>query len=183
MTSQERKSLYESILKDVAKIVKKRIVEADANTTTLNEAADFESIEEITYEQFYDPSLNISFSSINDDYIFYDESTKQIGIAAKIEDRNSDASKDFEIWADSFGKVLEYFDIAVEASTEDLHEKFYKITTNSVVARFWKAWRRTLTDDAANDKLEDAIDDFFANVFEKAQSIDDVVEGITNMQY
>ena len=188
MNNKQRKCLYESILKDVAKIVKKRIDEAEDKENVLNEEGDelveWESAGDITYEQFYDPKLNASFSNINDDFIFYDDSTKQIGIAANIEDRNGDGgAKDFEIWADSFGKVLEYFDIAVEASTEDLHEKFFKITTNQVISRFWKAWRRTLNNDEVSDKLEDNIDDFYANVFEPAQTIDDVIAGITNMQY
>jgi hypothetical protein len=64
-----------------------------------------------------------------------------------------------------------------------LHEKFFKITTSQVIGRFWKAWRRTLNNDEVSDKLEDNVDDFYANVFEPAQTIDDVIAGITNMQY
>ena len=191
MTDKRKKALYESILKDVAKIVKKRLVEADYDSDMdLNEdgeLVEWDDLSEITYEEFYNPALNMSFSNINDDFIFYDASTKQIGVKAQIEDKSgSDGVREFEIWADSFGKVLEYYDIALEASVQNLHEHFWKISTNKVIEKFWKTWRKALSalnDDKLEDALDDNVDDFYANVIVSAESIDDVVDGIANMQY
>lgn len=189
MDKKEKKALYESIMMDVAKIVKRHLTESSEINEQDNfddqEIVEFDSLEDITEEQYYNPALNKSFSLINDDYIFFDQETNQIGMDAEIEDKNgSGETQKFQIWAESFGKMLEYFDIAVEASTQDVHDKFFRITTNPVMKKFWKAWRRHgVVSDEANDKLDDNIDDFYVNAIEPAENIADVVEKITNMQY
>lgn len=158
--------------------------EAPAGDYPAQRQQEWESLSDITYDEYYDPSLNQSFSLINDDFIFFDENNGKIGMDMSVEDRDSGDSRKFTLWAESFGKLLERFDIASEASIQNMSDKFWKIKTLPVCVKFWKAWRKNgiPTDDLEN-KLEDNIDDFFFKHFGNAKSVDDIADAIQNMTY
>lgn len=152
-------------------------------TGKVNESADtlagVQQVEDITYEQFYNPALNAEFSGINDDFIYLNAEGK-VGMDVHIEDRSGDGGRqDFQMFADSMGLLLEHFDIAVDASVEDVHDKFFRITCEPVVHKFWKGWKKVgIPTDEANDELEEKIDDFYVNVIQDAKTPEDIMQGM-----
>lgn len=145
---------------------------------------EWDSLPDITYEEYYNPLLNRSFSQINDDYLFWDADKNLIGMDVMVEDRDSKETREFKMWAPSFGKLLERFDIATEASIQNMSDKFYKVKTLPVNIRFWKAWRKYgIPNDEAEDILEDHIDDFYFKHIGNANDIDEVVKFIEEMDY
>lgn len=145
---------------------------------------EWDSLPDITYEEYYNPLLNRSFSQINDDYLFWDADKNLIGMDVMVEDRDSKETREFKMWAPSFGKLLERFDIATEASIQNMSDKFYKVKTLPVNIRFWKAWRKYgIPNDEAEDILEDHIDDFYFKHIGNANDIDEVVQFIEEMDY
>lgn len=156
----------------------------DINESTVNESAGaglagVQQVEDITCEQFYNPALNADFSAINDDFIFLN-GQGQVGMDVHVEDRSGDGGReDFKMFADSMGLLLEHYDIAVEASVEDVHDKFFRITCEPVVHKFWKGWKKVgIPTDEANDQLEEKIDDFYVNVIQDAKTPADVMNGM-----
>lgn len=145
---------------------------------------EWDSLPDITYEEYYNPLLNRSFSQINDDYLFWDADNNLIGMDVMVEDRDSKETREFKMWAPSFGKLLERFDIATEAAIQNMSDKFYKVKTLPVNIRFWKAWRKYgIPNDEAEDILEDHIDDFYFKHIGNANDIDEVVKFIEEMDY
>ena len=170
----EGKQIYDKVMSTVSETAK--------NVLGLNEAADLsgiQTVEEITYEQFYNPELNAQFSAINDDFIFLNDKG-QVGMDVHIQDKTGDGGKeDFVLWADSMGLLLEHFDIAVEASVEDVHDKFFRIWCEPVTHKFWKGWKKNcLPTDEASDALEEKIDDFYVNVIQDAKTPADIMTGM-----
>lgn len=156
--------------------------EESKNAPKLNESMDLsniQTVEEITCEQFYNPDLNAQFSAINDDFIFLNEAG-QVGIDVHIQDKTGDGGKeDFKLFADSMGLLLEHFDIAVEASVEDVHDKFFRIWCEPVPHKFWVGWKKNcLLTDEASDALEEKIDDFYVNVIQDAKTPEDIMNGM-----
>ena len=145
---------------------------------------EWDSLPDITYEEYYNPLLNRSFSQINDDYLFWDADNNLIGMDVMVEDRDTKETREFKMWAPSFGKLLERFDIATEAAIQNMSDKFYKVKTLPVNIRFWKAWRKYgIPNDEAEDILEDHIDDFYFKHIGNANDIDEVVKFIEEMDY
>lgn len=144
---------------------------------------EWDNLADITREEYYNPAYNRSFSNINDDFIFWDEKNNLIGMEMSIEDRDNGDSRQFKIWAPSFGKLLEHFDIAVDSAVQNMSDKFYKVKTLPVNMRFWKAWRKTITTDEIEDEIDDSIDDFYFNHLGTANDIDEVVKEIQEMKY
>ena len=145
---------------------------------------EWDSLPDITYEEYYNPLLNRSFSQINDDYLFWDADNNLIGMDVMVEDRDTKETREFKMWAPSFGKLLERFDIATEAAIQNMSDKFYKVKTLPVNIRFWKAWRKYgIPNDEAEDILEDHIDDFYFKYIGNANDIDEVVKFIEEMDY
>jgi hypothetical protein len=145
---------------------------------------EWDSLPDITYEEYYNPLLNRSFSQINDDYLFWDADKNLIGMDVMVEDRDSKETREFKMWAPSFGKLLERFDIATEASIQNMSDKFYKVKTLPFNIRFWTAWRKYgIPNDEAEDILEDHIDDFYFKHIGNANDIDEVVKFIEEMDY
>lgn len=142
-----------------------------------------ERMEDITYEQYYNPALNRAFSNTNDDFIKLNEDGK-IGIEMSVEERDTHDKRVFFIWADSFGKLLEHYDIVSEASILNLSDKFFRIRTSPVVTKWWKQWREVgIPTDEADDQLEDNISDFYFRCIGNVKDIDQLVENIQNMDY
>ena len=101
-----------------------------------------------------------------------------------VEDRDTKETREFKMWAPSFGKLLERFDIATEAAIQNMSDKFYKVKTLPVNIRFWKAWRKYgIPNDEAEDILEDHIDYFYFKHIGNANDIDEVVKFIEEMDY
>ena len=145
---------------------------------------EWDSLPDITYDEYYNPLLNRSFSQINDDYLFWDADNNLIGMDVMVEDRDTKETREFKMWAPSFGKLLERFDIATEAAIQNMSDKFYKVKTLPVNIRFWKAWRKYgIPNDEAEDILEDHIDDFYFKHIGNANDIDEVVKFIEEMDY
>ena len=145
---------------------------------------EWDSLPDITYEEYYNPLLNRSFSQINDDYLFWDADNNLIGMDVMVEDRDTKETREFKMWAPSFGKLLERFDIATEAALQNMADKVYKVKTLPVNVRFWKAWRKYgIPNDEAEDILEDHIDDFYFKHIGNANDIDEVVKFIEEMDY
>lgn len=145
---------------------------------------EWDSLTDITYEQYYNPAYNKSFSDINDEFLFWDAEKNLIGMEMSIEDRDSGETREFKLWAPSFGKLLEHFDIATEASIQNMSDKFYKVKTLPVNIRFWKAWRKKgIPTDEVEDQLEDNIDDFYFKYLDNANDIDELVKFIQEMNY
>ena len=101
-------------------------------------------------------------------------------VLGDVVDRSGDGGReDFKMFADSMGLLLEHYDIAVEASVEDVHDKFFRITCEPVVHKFWKGWKKVgIPTDEANDQLEEKIDDFYVNVIQDAKTPADVMNGM-----
>ena len=77
------------------------------------------------------------------------------------------------------GLLLEHFDIAVEASVEDVHDKFFRIWCEPVTRKFWKGWKKNcMQTDEQVDALEEQIDDFYVNVIQDAKTPADIMNGM-----
>lgn len=153
---------------------------ADDNAADVLEA---ERLEDVTYDQYYNPDLNRAFSNTNDDFIKINEDGK-IGIEMSVEDRDTGDKRVFFIWADSFGKLLEHYDIVSEASILNLSDKFFRIRTTPVVTKWWKQWRDVgIPTDEADDQLEDNISDFYFRCIGNVKDIDQLVKNIQEMNY
>lgn len=147
------------------------------------ETLEAERMEDITYEQYYNPALNRAFSNTNDDFIKLNENG-QIGIEMSVEERDTHDKREFFIWADSFGKLLEHYDIVSEASILNLSDKFFRVRTSPVVTKWWKQWREVgIPTDEADDQLEDNISDFYFRCIGNVNDIDQLVENIQSMDY
>ena len=142
MTYNEKKSLYESIMKDVAKTVKRKINEMSNGLRAIN------NIEDITLDMFYDSKLNKSFHSFNDEFILYKPVTNEIGCDVNIRLFNSGENRTVSIWAPSLGELLESFYVVFKASYE---EGIFSITTNRVIEVFKREWYRKLSYNAADE--------------------------------
>ena len=141
---------------------------------------EIENISELTLDQFYDSSMNASFANFNDDYILRDG--KKIGFAVKInEDGEESNEREITIFRDSFGKALEDFDVILQASINNLSDRFYEFRISDVVKKFFKAFRNVTTDEMA-DEFDERADDFYYKCFANAESVDDVVEEIEKME-
>ena len=142
-----------------------------------------ERMEDITYEQYYNPALNRAFSNTNDDFIKLNENG-QIGIEMSVEERDTHDKRTFFIWAESFGKLLEHYDIVSEASILNLSDKFFRVRTSPVVTKWWQQWREVgIPTDEADDQLEDNISDFYFRCIGNVKDIDQLVENIQSMDY
>lgn len=141
---------------------------------------EIENISELTLDQFYDSSMNASFANFNDDYILRDG--KKIGFAVKInEDGEETNEREITIFRDSFGKALEDFDVILQASINNLSDRFYEFRISEVVKKFFKAFRNVTTDEMA-DEFDERADDFYYKCFANAESVDDVVKEIEKME-
>lgn len=141
---------------------------------------EIENISELTLEQFYDSSMNASFANFNDDYILRDG--KKIGFVVKInEDGEETNEREITIFRDSFGKALEDFDVILQASINNLSERFYEFRISEVVKKFFKAFRNVTTDEMG-DEFDERADDFYYKCFANAESVDDVVKEIEAME-
>lgn len=153
------------------------------NEEAAEEELGAERLEDVTYEQYYNPALNRAFSNTNDDFIKLNEKG-QIGIEMSVEDRDTGDKRTFFIWAQSFGKLLEHYDIVSEASILNLSDKFFRVRTTPVVTKWWKQWREVgIPTDEADDQLEDNISDFYFKCIGNVKDIDQLVESIQNMTY
>lgn len=144
------------------------------------EIHEIENISELTLEQFYDSAMNASFADFNDDYILRDGN--KIGFAVKInEDGEENNTRQITIFRDSFGKALEDFDVILQASINNLTDRFYEFQISDVVNKFFKAFRNVTTDEMAND-FDERAEDFYYKCFANAESVDDVVKEIEAME-
>ena len=137
-----------------------------------------ENISELTLEDFYDPSMNASFANYKDNCIFC--RGNKIGFGVKIIDNDNNA-RVVAIFRNSFGEALEDFDVILQASINNLSDRFYEFKISDVVKKFFKAFRNVTTDEMA-DEIDERADDFYYKCFANAESVDDVVEEIEKME-
>ena len=141
---------------------------------------EIENISELTLDQFYDSSMNASFANFNDDYILRDG--KKIGFVVKIEEDGEEIDeREITIFRDSFGKALEDFDVILQASINNLSDRFYEFRISEVVKKFFNAFRNVTTDEMA-DEFDERADDFYYKCFANAESVDDVITEIEAME-
>lgn len=178
MDKKEEKKIYDKVMSSVSESAKNvlGLNESEGETPDLS---GIQTVEQITREQFYNPALNSQFSGINDDFIYLSEDGK-VGMDVHIQDKTGDGGKeDFVLYADSMGLLLEHFDIAVEASVEDVHDKFFRIWCEPVTHKFWKGWKKNcMQTDEQVDALEEQIDDFYVNVIQDAKTPADIMNGM-----
>ena len=69
--------------------------------------------------------------------------------------------------------------VSVEASVEDVHDKFFRIWCEPVTHKFWKGWKKNcMQTDEQVDALEEQIDDFYVNVIQDAKTPADIMNGM-----
>lgn len=160
MTYKEKKALYESIMQRVAKVVKQRINEdllpsfAHEEDELISEISEpeveFQQLEDITFDDFYNRNLNTTFYNLNDDLFLLDKGN--IGWLVDISMNGS--TQEIQLWGSSFGELIEKFHILFSASYEN---KQFTIISDGLQRRFYKYWNFILRDEYEY-LLDDVID-------------------------
>lgn len=176
-------------MKDVAVVVKNALNSRMFDDKTVNEAKnpeDIKSFKDLSKEDFYDSAMNEFFGNYNSDAFIFDPKSNKIGFEVTVTDANVDNGEVAKVMlmADSLGKALEYYDIAVSASMQDVHEKFFRVSASNIVKYVWKYFiREVITDDADINAIEEHANDFFDNVVNPAENVKQMAEGIAKMSY
>ncbi len=186
MKKSQRK-VYESVIRDIAKIVKQRINESDEEPLFENgEFVEWDSIEDITQEEYYNPELNASFSNINDDYIFYDKNTNQIGFEIKVilvdekyleSDDESEETQTITIWDDTFGNLIEFLLSSINLTNSlSSNESFFMIKVDSVINRFVSIYKRILNGNEKVDRIESLIEEKYTDKASTCVTVNQFIE-------
>ena len=115
MTDTEKRSLYESIMKDVSKTVKNHLNESDENNTSLEEGNNLHAKRfiELHRKDFHNPEANHHFANMFKDNLIISKNGKRIGTKVKIGLYNYDDKNSIKfigeqvLYADSFGDLIE----------------------------------------------------------------------------
>lgn len=144
----------------------------------------FESWDDITLADYYDPSLNASFGNIDDGLLKYNPETGLMSMTMKIYDYDTKESREFEISEKSLGRLLEKYDIACESTVLNNIDKYYMIKTSVFCSKFWKNWRKHINKIPQCSKaLTKKIQDFYYDHSMETNTIDELAEVIKNMQF
>lgn len=174
-------------MKDVAIVVKNALDSRRFNSRRVNEAKnpeDINSFQDLDKEDYFDPAMNEFFGNYSDAFI-YDPKNNTIGFEVTVTDANVENGEVARtmLTAESIGKALEYYDIAHSAALQDVHEKFFRVSSSNTVKFLWKYFTQKVIDNEDINVIEENTDDFFDNVVNPAENVRQVADGIAAMSY
>jgi hypothetical protein len=143
------------------------------------EIREIENINDLTADDYYDPGMNASFHAHNDDNILMEGN--KVGFMIRIADEDGEILGEYKMLRDSFGKALEDYTIAAQASVIAMTDTFYDLQITKVINVFYKLFNNALNDDQ-QDEIDSKINKFYYGVFQSAKSVDDVIRGLEEQE-
>jgi hypothetical protein len=143
------------------------------------EIREIENINDLTADDYYDPGMNASFHAHNDDNILMEGN--KVGFMIRIADEDGEILGEYKMLRDSFGKALEDYTIAAQASVIAMTDTFYDLQITKVINVFYKLFNNALNDDQ-QDEIDSKINKFYYGVFQSAKSVDDVIKGLEEQE-
>ena len=183
MTYKEKKSLYESIMKEVAKTVKRNINETDvthiATKKPSNKLYDqiYDQIKKIPLEYYYNSDNNEKFySKFPNDIILKGD---KIGFEIKVDDLDNSTTKKYVLLRDSLGKAIEDFNILLFYSiSNDI--SIYISRINNI---FFKAFNFNLSKEQ-QEKIDSNEEKFYYSVVKnKFNDFDEIIKSLEKMNF
>lgn len=143
------------------------------------EIREIENINDLTVDEYYDPGMNASFHAHNDDNILMEGN--KVGFMIRIADEDGEVLGEYKMLRDSFGKALEDYTIAAQASVIAMTDTFYDLQITKVINVFYKLFNNALNDDQ-QDEIDSKINKFYYGVFQSAKSVDDIIKGLEEQE-
>ena len=143
------------------------------------EIREIENINDLTVDEYYDPGMNASFHAHNDDNILMEGN--KVGFMIRIADEDGEILGEYKMLRDSFGKALEDYTIAAQASVIAMTDTFYDLQITKVINVFYKLFNNALNDDQ-QDEIDSKINKFYYGVFQSTKSVDDVIKGLEEQE-
>lgn len=136
------------------------------------------NIDDVTYEQYMDPAMNVAFSE------FYGDDNKVVSknggvqIPVKIVNSESNESGEYVVTGESFGEVLGTIYALIWASY-DSNDQFFEIRVDPSTKWLIKKFSQTSDDLEEVDEIQNKVDEIAETCINGAKSVADVVERLT----
>ena len=161
MKYNEKRSLYESIMKDVAKVVKRHLNE---NNTSLSQRRQ-QAIETLTLDDFYDPEHNKAFQRVAPNVLSV--SGNKISYTMDLNDEDGELIKSVTITRNTFGDLLYAITFLISALIQ-MKNNYYDFDINKSVYQLKKKWAKVVTN-GTDDKIDDK-SKMFAKILDKSSN-------------
>ena len=142
---------------------------------------EFENICDITFAEFNSPELNESFHAHNDEQILLD-SDGRIGFKLTVIPSKTDApAKETTIWGESFGDVLNKYDIIVGTAIMNITTMFFEPSANPVIIAFYREYKMKIPPEKQCEN-DECCGIYYQKVFQNAKTAEEIVESFSNFE-
>ena len=156
---------------------------ADGEDTVENAAAsgeivEIENIEDLTIDEYYDPNMNASFNAHNMTNILLQDG--RVGFKIRICNEDDEVLGEYTLLRNSFGRALEDYTIASQATITATTDAFYDLQITQVINVFWKDFNQKLSDDQ-QDEIDNKVQKLHYRAFQAVKNADDIIKALDNM--
>lgn len=142
------------------------------------EIVEIENIEELTIDEYYDPNMNASFNAHNKTNILMENG--RVGFQIRICNEDDEVLGEYTLLRNSFGRALEDYTIASQATITATTDAFYDLQITQVINVFWKDFNQKLSDDQ-QDEIDNKVQKLHYRAFQAVKNADDIIKALDNM--
>lgn len=142
------------------------------------EIVEIENIEDLTIDEYYDPNMNASFNAHNDSNILFQDG--RVGFKIRICNEDDEVLGEYTLLRNSFGRALEDYTIASQATITATTDAFYDLQITQVINVFWKDFNQKLSDDQ-QDEIDNKVQKLHYRAFQAVKNADDIIKALDNM--